>query len=47
MKLWSDLLSTDYGILSAVVIAGVLAIAWYMTRMFLKNIARDSQGTET
>ncbi len=47
MKLWSDLLSTDYGILSAIVIGSSLVIAVLTVRMFLKNIERDSQRTET
>ncbi len=46
MKLWSDLLSTDYGILSAVVIGSALVIAVLTVRMFLRNIERDSQGAE-
>ncbi len=47
MKLWSDLFSTDYGILSAIVIGSVLAIAVFTVRMFLKNVKRDSQSVKT
>ncbi len=42
MKLWRDLLSTDYGIYSAVVIVAVLGIAVYMHRFILKKM--DSDG---
>ncbi len=47
MKLWSDLFSTDYGLMSAVVIASALIMAVLTVRMFIRNIARDSQDTES
>lgn len=47
MKLWSDLLSTDYGILSAIVIVGALVMGVFTVRMFLKNIERDSKRLES
>jgi hypothetical protein len=43
MKLWSDLLSTDYGIFSAAVIGGVLVIGFYMHRMIMKKIYADEE----
>lgn len=41
MKLWRDLLPTDYGIYSAIVIVGVLAIAVVMHRFILKKMDSD------
>lgn len=41
MKLWRDLLSTDYGALSAVVIVAVLVIAFFMHRFIMKKMDSD------
>lgn len=43
MKLWSDLLSTDYGMFSAAVIVGVLVMGVYMHRMILKKMNEDGR----
>lgn len=42
MKLLSDLFSTDYGLLSAAVIAITLGMAAFYIRFFKRKIAEDS-----
>jgi hypothetical protein len=42
MKLITDLFSTDYGLLSAAVIAFTLGMAVFYVRYFLRKVAEDS-----
>jgi hypothetical protein len=42
MKLLSDLFSTDYGLLSAGVIAFTLGMGAFYVRYFLRKVAEDS-----
>ncbi len=41
MKIWMDLLTTDYGLMSAGVVLFMLGMAVYYTRMFIKK-SKDS-----
>lgn len=44
MKLWIDLFSTDYGLMSLGVIVLILVMAVFFTRLFLgkmKNVATE------
>lgn len=40
MKLWQDLLSTDYGLLSLIVILFMLVMAVWFVRFFLNKMAQ-------
>lgn len=40
MKLWQDLLSTDYGLLSLAVIVFMLGMAVWYLRFFLRKMAQ-------
>jgi hypothetical protein len=42
MKLMTDLFSTDYGLLSAGVIAFTLGMAVFYIRYFMRKVAEDS-----
>lgn len=45
MKLWIDLFSTDYGLMSLAVIVLILVMAVFFTRLFLgkmKNVASET-----
>ncbi|RGE40447.1 DUF3149 domain-containing protein [Comamonas testosteroni] len=45
MKLWIDLFSTDYGLMSLAVIVLILVMAAFFTRLFLgkmKNVASET-----
>jgi hypothetical protein len=39
MKIWQDLLSTDYGLLSLAVIVFMLVMGWWFLRFFLRKMA--------
>ncbi len=41
MKAWTDFFSTDYGLMSAVVIAITIGMAVFFVRFFLKNMHED------
>lgn len=41
MKAWTDFFSTDYGLMSAVVIAITIGMAVFFVRFFLKNMNED------
>lgn len=43
MKAIVDLFSTDYGLFSIAVIAGVLAMGWWFSRFFAQKIREDEQ----
>lgn len=42
MKLWTDLISTDYGIMSLAVILIVIAIWIYFTVLFMGKIGKSA-----
>jgi len=42
MKALTDFLTTDYGLLSAAVIAVTIGMGVFYTRFFLNNIRRDA-----
>jgi hypothetical protein len=39
MKLWQDLLTTDYGLLSLAVLVFILVMAWWYLRFFMRKMA--------
>ncbi|MGQ7847477.1 DUF3149 domain-containing protein [Granulosicoccus sp. 3-233] len=43
MELWSELFSDSVGILSAAVIAFILAMAVYFTWFFISHMMRESE----
>jgi uncharacterized membrane-anchored protein len=44
MKLFSDLFSTDYGLMSAVVIAITLGMGVWYVRYFLRRMDEDARA---
>ncbi len=44
MKALADFFSTDYGLMSAVVIAITLGMGVFYTRFFLENIRKDAEA---
>lgn len=46
MQAWVDLFSTDYGLMSAIVIAGVLVMSVYFSVLFKRKMeeAERNQG---
>lgn len=44
MQAWVDLFSTDYGIMSVIVIAGVLVMSVYFSRMFKQKMEKDERA---
>lgn len=41
---WTDLFSSDYGLMSLVVIVGVVVIGTVMGKIFSDKIKEDAQG---
>lgn len=41
MVLFKNLLSTDYGLMSLIVILGVIVIGWWMARWFGRKMEED------
>ena len=41
MQAWKDLFFTDYGIMSVIVIAGVLVMSVYFAKLFKKKMEED------
>jgi heme/copper-type cytochrome/quinol oxidase subunit 2 len=44
MQAWVDLFSTDYGIMSVIVIAGVIAMSVYFSKMFKQKMEEDERA---
>lgn len=42
MILFKNLLMTDYGLMSLLVIVGVIAIGWWMSRWFSRKMDEDA-----
>lgn len=43
MQLWKDFLTSDVGLMSAVVLAVILVMGAYYTRYFIKHMHEDEQ----
>lgn len=46
MKLFVDLFSTDYGLMSVAVIAGILAMAVWFRVFFKRKMAEDARNAD-
>ena len=46
MKIWIDLFSTTYGMMSLGVIVFVLLMGVYFFRMFLKNVREEAAASK-
>lgn len=44
MRALTDFFTTDYGLLSAAVIAITLGMAWFYTNYFIKHIRQDEEA---
>lgn len=46
MKLWMDLISTDYGLMSLIVIVAILVMAAFFLRLFTRKVnASEPSGS--
>lgn len=46
MQAWKDLFSTDYGIMSVIVIAGVIVMSVYFSKLFKQKMEEDERAAK-
>ncbi|MEY4591857.1 MAG: hypothetical protein RIR18_752 [Pseudomonadota bacterium] len=44
MQAWVDLFSTDYGVMSVIVIAGVLVMSVYFAKLFKQKMEEEERA---